>query len=251
MSKLIDTLSNLGMAEPAPIGFGQQQTRQKIPLMLIVGKTARKKPLAKVAKSLDALLADGDLDIDQSPSGWKGIWGAALSNASPEGLDSLKEAGCDFVLVESGEAASLILRDDGMSRGLTLQHELTDRKARAIEDMPFEFLLIRAPDPSAPLTVEGVIELQETVSLFTKNIFLEVERLPDENELEALRDLPISALVINADQSDPKELENLRDAIKNLDPRERSEERSPLLPTAAGGVTGFGHPDYEEDDWSE
>ena len=252
MSKLSDSLSKLGMAEPARIGFGQPRGRKTVPLVLIAGRTARKRRAAGLADALDALVVEGDCKAAVNrASGWKGCWGASLKDAGPEELDALKEAGCDFVLVESCDAAAAILRDDGMSRGLVLPDELTDRTARAIEDMPFEFLVMRRTAEPGPLTVSGMIALQKTVSLFTKHIFLEVEHLPDKSDVDALKDLPISALLLNVDRTGAAVLKELHAAIGELKPRERKEERRPLLPLPTSGGMTLSNTEYDDDDWGD
>ncbi len=252
MNKLSDSLSKLGMVEPARIGFGQPRERKVVPLVLLAGRTARKRRPARLAETLDALVVEGDhKSAVNRASGWKGCWGASLKDASPEGLDALKEAGCDFILVESGGASPAILRDDGMSRGLVLPDELTDRTARAIEDMPFEFLVMRQTAEPGPLTVTGMIGMQETVSLFTKHIFLKVERLPGKSELEALKDLPVSALLLNADRADAAGLKALHAAIKEMKPRERREERRPLLPLPTSSGMALSNTEYDDDDWGD
>ena len=186
--------------DPARIGFGRPQSRNKTPLILLAGRSSRNTASREVVGALDLLVFDGDGSGHPGPpEDWDGIWGVSVSNADSEALDGLKEAGCQFVLIQTGEAGSVALRDDGMDRGLVVAGDLTDRRARAIEDMPFEFIVIQHDGGSSLDKVAGIIALQETVSLFNMHVFLEVSELPPVDALEALRDLPISAVLLDTD----------------------------------------------------
>jgi hypothetical protein len=252
LSKLADTLSSLGQTDPAPIGFGQPQNRSKTPLILLAGRTGRDEPPLDVLGALDLLVFDvATFETPKPPDDLKGLWGVALSSAELESLDALKEAGCHFVLIQSGEASSVILRDDGMDRGYVAPAEMTDRRARAIEDMPFEFLVIRQESGSSLATVEDLISLQETMSLFNMHVFLEVGQLPPVEALEALRDLPVSAVLFDADNADVQELTNLREAIAKLEQREDRGKRLPTAPLTLGRGTNTAQPDYDGDDWED
>ncbi len=235
--------------DPARIGFGRQQSRSKTPLILLAGRTSRTESLGEAVGKLDLVVFEGDgAALPKPPDDWKGAWGVTLARAGSEELDALKEAGCQFVLISDETAGSVVLRDDGMDRGFAVTRELTDRRARAIEDMPFEFVVIRHDGGPSLETVAGVIDLQETVSLFNMHVFLEVSKLPPVDALEALRDLPVSALLFDADGVDVKELAQLRDAIANLEQREDRGKRVPTLPITREHGTIPTQPDYDEDD---
>ena len=252
MSRLADTLSRLGQTDPARIGFGQQQSRSKTPLILLAGKISRGEAPGEVAGALDLVVFEVDgAVLPKPPDDWKGAWGVSLARADTETLDALKEAGCQFVLISAETAGSVVLRDDGMDRGIAVSGELTDRRARAIEDMPFEFIVIQHDAGSSIETVAGVIALQETVSLFNMHVFLEVSKLPSSDTLEALRDLPVSAVLFDADGADVKELAQLRDAIAKLEQREDRGKRVPTLPMTREHGTLPTQPDYDEDDWGD
>ena len=252
MSKLADTLSRLGQTDPARIGFGRQQSRSKTPLILLAGRTSRNEFHGEVAGALDLIVFEGDgAGIPKPPDDWNGIWGVALARAGSEALDALKEAGCQFVLISAETAGSVVLRDDGMDRGFAVNGDLTDRRARAIEDMPFEFIVVQHDEGSSLASVADIIALQETFSLFNMHVFLEVSKLPSVDALEALRDLPVSAVLFDADSADPTELAQLRDAIAKLEQREDRGKRVPTLPMTRDHGTIPSQPDYDEDDWGD
>ena len=238
--------------DPARIGFGRQQSRNRTPLILLAGRSSRNNASREVVDALDLLVFDGDEPEPPSPpENWGGIWGVSVSNADSNALDGLKEAFCQFVLIQTGEVGSVALRDDGMDRGYVVAGDLTDRRARAIEDMPFEFIVIRHDGGSSLDNVAAVIDLQETVSLFNMHVFLEVSELPPVDALEALRDLPISAVLLDADNAEAKELTQLREAIAKLEQREDRGRRVPTLPMSLDRGTMTTQPDYDGEDWGD
>jgi hypothetical protein len=258
LSKLGDTLSNLGHAAPLKLGFGQIQERTRNPVILIVGVADSPARLGPAVAQADVVLLrsrKGGKPATVKPD-TKGLWGAALSDCTPEDLDALKESGCDFILVESESAPGITLRDDGLARGFVLPGQVSDARAHAIEDLPFDFLLVRDAAPEWPLTMGQILALQEKVSLFSKHMFLEVTEPPAEEDLELLRDMPISGLVFDLATQDAAKLETLKTAIAGLEPRKPRGEHVAVLPASMQANSASRHthepePDHEDDDDEE
>lgn len=246
MSKLGDKLSNLGQAAPLRLGFGHSQERQRNPVILIVGLADGTGKAASHSDLADVTLfraRKGGRPAAVKPNGNR-TWGAALSDCTAEDLDTLKESGCDFILIESESAPGITLREDGFARGLVVPAAaaVTDARAHAIEDLPLDFLLIRDPAVEWPLTVGQILALQEEVSTFSKHIFLEIGDLPSPADLELLRDMPVSGLVVDIAAHDPARLEELRKAIAGLEPRKPRSEHVAILPAnMMSGAPGHSH----------
>ena len=49
-----------------------------------------------------------------------------------------------------------------------------------------------------PLSVGGVLELHEQITYYSRHIFLRLTQLPNDSDLELLRDTGISALLYDA-----------------------------------------------------
>ena len=103
-----------------------------------------------------------------------------------------------------------------------------------------------------------MLKLQDLVSSYTKHIFIELSSdvgLPGEKDLEVLKNLPVSAIVLDLGKTNPADATKLKDAIGKMEPRKRSNkaERSVLVPLtgpASIDEVESGDEGYEEDeDW--
>lgn len=241
------------------MGFGQPHERQRSPVILVVGVadgTGKASAHHDVADVTLLRARKGGRPTVAKPNG-AGTWGAALSHCTADELEALKETGCDFILIESESAPGITLREDGFARGMAVPSaaSVTDARAHAIEDLPLDFLLIKGQAVEWPLTVGQVLALQEEVSTFSKHIFLEVAELPSVEDLELLRDMPVSGLVVDIAAHDPARLEALKKAIAGLEPRKPRSEHVAMLPAhMMSGAQGHSHqpdPDGGDDDDDE
>lgn len=219
--------------------------------MLIVGLTATPGAVtSESADSVDVVLLSPGANGEPATNRPEGVamWGASLSSCTQEQLEALKEAGCDLVVVESDSAPGLVFRDDGMAKGYVLPPELSDHRMRAVDDLAVDVLLVRPGNESWPISVGGALDIQETVSAFSKHVFLQLNNLPPTSELELLRDMPISAIVVDLKKVDPGELAELKKAISTLEPRKQRHEHSALLPAGGGNSRPQSDPDDDDDD---
>ncbi len=254
MSKLSDRLTNLGQAVPTKMGFGQVREKKRNPVILIVGiaeSNGKTGPAGEFADMFVLRSKKGGKPASAKPDR-EGLWGVAVSDCTVGDLASLKEAGCDFILIESESASGAALRDDGLGRGFVLPEEVTENRAHAIDDLPLDYLLVRGVPGEWPVTVGGALDLQEKVSMFTKHIFLEITGAPSKEDLELLRDMPVSALVVDLGVQDPEELQALKKTISELEPRKQRSEHIAMLPANMQNSSPVhSHepdPDEEDDD---
>jgi hypothetical protein len=226
--------------------------------MLLIGeisaKGAAKKVTAKFADSLDAILICG-LPGDSTIEALKDrIWGVRVGKIAESELDSLKEEGCDFILLDSDQTLATALRDDGIAKGHALPPDLTDKQARVYEDLPFDYLTVVYDVEPGELTLDQLISLQSGVSMVGKHIVLESVGLPTVGELNLLRDLPADAILIQADKLNADECEKARATIAELEPRrERTHKEEPSVGQSVGAVAeqdagDLGGDDEEFDD---
>ncbi len=254
LAKLIELLHELGRGEPVPIGFGRRVKRNRKPALLVIGEASPRQIKSLVSKGaiehLDAVLVAGVPSAEDAKSLGDVLWGARVSRVNEKGLDELKKSGCDFILVESEEASAVVLRDDGMARGKELPLDVTERRARVLEDLPFDFLTLKYDVKPEKLTLGGLLKFQAAVSMVGKHIVLEVSELPSESELSLLRDLPVDAVIVPAGGLTEKQGKWIRDAIDAIEPRKpRSHHDEPAI--AASGtsiVDAEGHDDGFDDD---
>jgi hypothetical protein len=247
LSKFSERLASLGQTAPARLGFGRAAARDKTPVMLLVGRSSEVRDINGI---VDALLLPpavvGNVN-DGSP-----MWGVSSTDGAQLSIDELKSKDCQFVLIESDKSSASLLVDEDVCRGLVIESGLPDQRIRAVEDGPFEFLLYRPESVSWPLTVGAVLSLQEVVSNFSKHIFLEVSDLPENSDLEVLKHMPVSALVVDLDTVSADRVKSLKQAIEKLEPRKHRQERTPLIPASGRSSADDYEPDEDDyDDWED
>jgi hypothetical protein len=245
LSKFSDRLSNLGQAGPAKMGFGRATAREKNSVMLVIGRGGD--------PDRDGANVDLALREDGANAGKGGDWGLIVDGPVPLDAEALVKDGCQFLLITSEEAGSDALLAEELAKGLPVIDGLPEHRVRAIEDGPFDFLLYKPESLKWPLTVGAVLLLQDLVSSFSKYIFLELSAktgLPGDNDLEVLKNLPISAIVLDLGTVKPVDAARLKESIARLEPRKPSQkgDRSPLI-GASGRSTSEDHgDDYDGDD---
>lgn len=245
MSKFSERLSALGQAGPAKMGFGSSGEREKNPVMLVI---ARDGDPSKDADSSDLTL---NASVQKS-----GDWGLVVDAKTKLDIEALEKNGCQFLLIGSEAVAAEALLAEDFGLGMVVTEGLSETRIRAIEDGPFDFLLLAPDSLSWPLTVGSTLQLQEVVSSFSKHIFLELpagSSLPGEKDLEVLKNLPVSGLVVDGAKGDAKAL---REAISKLEPRKPSgkPERAALVPFGGrnnSSETDAGSDDYDDEEWDD
>ena len=254
LAKLIERLHDLGKSDPAPIGFGRPVQQKRRPALLLIGEANPGQLKSLVSKGavehLDAVLMTGAPSEKDAEAIGDTLWGARLSDADETGLDRLKSSGCDFIIIGSDEAPASILRDDGMARGKELPLEITERQARVLDDLPFDFLTLSYGEKPGKLTIAGLLEYQAAVSMVGKHIVLQVAKMPSEAELNVLRDLPIDAVIVPAGGMTSAQGQAAREAIDAIEPRKpRSHHDDPAIAQSGKSpVDAESHDDGFDDD---
>ena len=251
MSKFSDRLSNLGQSGPARMGFGKSAAREKNPVMLVIGRGGNPE---KDAASVDLLLRAAPLSEESDQP-----WGLSVGASTQVDSEALEKSGCQFLVFESEDASAQGLIAEELGRGIGVTDGLPEHRVRALEDGPFDFFIYRPSEVSWPLTVGSTLRLQDLVSCFSKHIFLELSELPAKADLEILKNLPISAIIVDLDKVSADDASRLKEEVSKLEPRKPHQggERSAFLP-AAGRSTSESFDDGDDDgydggddDWDE
>ena len=240
MSKLIRRLEKAGQETAIPMGFGTGSRRDEAdaPIMLIGRVTPDE--LAKDADlsaaqvdafivSLKSLKAPALRKIEESLR--DRLWGASVSGLDADKVTRLKDSGCDFVVFDAGDTAAEVLSDEELGKVLAIGPGLSDDEARAIQELPIDGMMFTPENELLPLTVQKLIEIQLTRSLVDKPFAMAIESELGPPELESLRNVGISALVVGVS---PVELiDSIKQAISTL-PRRK--------PKAPSGHSVLAHP---------
>ena len=183
------------------------------------------------------------------------IWGISVYGGSAKEIDAAVEAGADFVVAEGESAPGAALRDDDTAKGFVVAPDVTEDRANAIEAGPFEFLILDGTDLKLPLNVGTVLDIQEQLARYSCHIFLKVTAVPDQINLELLRDIGISALIYEAGSISKEDLALLRNVIDLLEPKKQKSSAGATIPrpsesTAQDEEENHDHDhDLDDDDW--
>ena len=181
------------------------------------------------------------------------IWGISVYGGSAKEIDAAVEAGADFVVAEGESAPGAALRDDDTAKGFVVGQDVTEDRANAIEAGPFEFLILDGTDLKLPLNVGTVLDIQEQLARYSCHIFLKVTAVPDQINLELLRDIGISALIYEGGSISKEDLALLRNVIDLLEPKKQKSSAGATIPrpsesTAQDEEEDHDH-DLDDDDW--
>ena len=254
MSKISDRLTKLGQVERTGFGFGASASSSKIPVIL-VGVRVEK---AGEASGLNAdlfVLAPGPNGAAQTgPVKDVDIWGVAVTGGTGDEIASATKAGADFVVIEGESAPGAALIDDEIGRGFEVIGGVTEDRARAIDQSPFDFLVLDASTTSLPLNIGATLDIQEQLSRYSRHVFLKLGELPQKPDLEVLRDMGISALIYDSSTAGKLDLAGLRETIEGLEPKKHRHSSGAVLPGRgeAGPQQEAGSDDHDhdgEDDW--
>ena len=255
MSKISERLTKLGQVERSGCGFGARAAATKIPVILI-GVSVDK---AADAKGLEAdiyLVGAGSKGSAQSTSvEGADIWGVTVAGGSAKEIEAAVEAGADFIVAEGDSAPGAALKDDDSGKGYVLGKDVSEDRSKAIASGPFDFLILDGTDLQLPLSVGSVLDIQEQLARYSQHIFLNVSEVPDQTNLELLRDIGISALMYDSKTASKADLKSLRETIDKLEPKKQKSAAGATLPRPGDSATqeeedhdDHDH-DHDDEDW--
>jgi hypothetical protein len=255
VSSFIDLLEKTGQRLPSPLGFGASaRNDQGPPDIVLIGRVMADALVA------DAELAGGDIDAllvaigkadkktvrSVSKAAGKRLWGVQPVGLDAEQVERLKEAGCDFLVLNPGTTSAAVLDDEDLGKFIPVDSKLEEGVARAIHDLPIDGALFGA-EQLLPLTVEKLIDLQLVRGLIDGPFILSVPQEIGRADLLSLRNADVNGLVLDLSKSD--KITTLRDTIAGL-PQRRSRpsiSSSPLVPQYGTAFSAPSH-DHEHDD---
>jgi hypothetical protein len=255
LSKITERLTKLGQTERSGFGFGARATSTKVPVILIGISIKKASDAANVDADLFILAADSKGAPQATAVKDAEIWGVSISGGSAKEIDAAVEAGADFVIAEGESATGAALRDDDTAKGFVVSADVTEDRAKAIEAGPFEFLVLDGTGLKLPFNVGTVLDIQEQLARYSCHIFLNVTEVPDQINLELLRDIGISALIYDGGSISSEDLATLRKTIDLLEPKKQKSSAGATIPRAGESSAqdddddqDHDH-DLDDDDW--
>lgn len=258
MSKFLDVLERIRDGESAPLGFAAARG-QKLPGIALVGLVsqghARGIELAGDAP-VDALFVSGAA----GPEGLKKLtgsvkipWGAQVSTLGEEDAQAYQDQGSDLLVFNLEGTAASALASENIARILCVDTGIEEPELRTIASLPVDAFFVSMTGVTGPWTLRDLATLGFISRRVDKYILVEVSQPPGKKDLEALRDVGVSALVMDVGLAGAEGLSALRTALLEM-PRATSRSRRrnrALLPGSAFSPQQQSEPDPDGDDDDE
>jgi hypothetical protein len=243
MSKLADAIRRSQRVESTPLGFGAARPAPKASMLVGFFGSASDAAKARDAEA-DFLLIDarnggidaarlrglaGDLPL--------GAWTHAADSAAAK---TLREAGLDFLIVDTDSPAAAML-DDDLGYVLALPAQPDEIFLRSLEPLGLEALLLA--EVSSPLTVAGQIDLSRSAALARRPMLYDLRDVASADDLLCLRAAGVVGVMTGA-----AGLADLKAAVAALPPRRSRREERAVVALPRGQVAA--EVDDDDDDRS-
>jgi hypothetical protein len=241
MSKFLDFLERIREGAPAPMGFGAARA-EKLPGMALVGLISGDHSngvgVVSEIKPDAALIAGVD-----SPEGLKKLteslpslpWGASVSSLTQEEAQAYQDNGADLLTFTLEGTSASALSGDEITRVLCLDPSIEQEELRTIASLPVDAFLLSMTSVSGSWTLKDLATVGAISRRVDKYILLEVSQPPGEKDLEALRDIGVSGLVVDVGAVASSSLSQLKTALLEM-PRPRPPRRGRSRAILPGSV---------------
>ena len=259
MGELLDRLERAAKGTIQPMGFGGGAKREKVAPILLLGTVAAGNDAqAKLVgeAELDGVIVLGresakKTDIDKTVKALKksviGLW---RDEAPPE-----DQPGTDFQVFSSVDTPMGALAGEERTNVMQIEPELDDSLLRTIDYLPVDAFLVSLTDTTS-LTLSQLMRLARVRGVTSRWIFVHLAVLPSKAELEELRELGVSAIVVDLASHDAAALKGCREAMLELPhvpPDRKKSHNVATLPSVGLSRTARPRepePD-EDDDWDD
>ena len=262
MGKLLDKLERASRGTIQPLGFGSARREKVAPLLLLGAVEAGNDAQAKLvaAAELDGAIVLGNkgakaTDVDKSAKALKDVtFGVWAEEATPSGPD-----GSDFQVFSSEATPAGALSGEERTTLMQVDPDLDDSLLRTIEYLPVDGFLVSLMDADS-LTVRQLMRLGRVRGMTSRWLLAYLPALPTKEELEQLRDVGVSGIVVGLAGETAASLKGCRQALLELPheapDRKKSRSIATLPSLAAPGPAPSRpgpepEPDPDDDDWDE
>lgn len=175
--------------------------------------------LAASSDAADAVVVFAhNLDPADLPELGDRIWGAGGVPLSPDNASRWDAAAADFMVSPFAGAIvdAINLAQPGMTHGVRIPDDAGDATWRALAAAPVDFLVLDKSGTTDPWTFADMGQVSEAVSRTNKYQFVRAGRRPTRNELVALHQAGVVAIVVEAHELGAGELTGLKADLISL-----------------------------------
>ncbi|OGO20179.1 MAG: hypothetical protein A2144_12130, partial [Chloroflexi bacterium RBG_16_50_9] len=243
MSRLIDELNRMAKGVPQPIGFKAARTTASATRILLIGsfaQTAGAGLLAGSVEGADAVLVRlsrtnlAAKALQKTAESLPDIpWGAWLEDIGNKKVETLVEAGCDFVVFPPASRLSAIPKNEKLGKIIQVESSLGEGLLRAVNDIPVDAVFLTDVKAGDSIAWHHLMMFRRLANLLTKPLLVSVALSVSGGELEALWEAGVDGVVVETEAGEPEgKLKALRQTINELTfrPSRKRRKEGALLP---------------------
>ncbi len=256
MSRLLDKIKKQTEGTSVQIGFRRTLQEAPKPTILLIAKAAigESGSPVKNIEGADAVLIDAsgfELTAKNLPRIVKPLggipWGIAIEESKDTG-EALDNSGCDFVVITPASPIGAAPKNEKTGKIMQVEFSMDDGLLRALNDLPVDAVLAADSfDEQGAMSYHHLMILRYMALLIKKPLLVPVPAGVTKEELKALWDAGVEAVVVPVDCAKEETLKELREIAATLPPR-ASQKLDIFLPSASGRRT---EPEPEPDEEEE
>ena len=151
------------------------------------------------------------------------VWGSENPQFDAEGIQELKQQGCDFLVFDAAATSASAINDDDLASFLRVSGELDRMTAAAVNVLGVTGLSLVDALKDEALTVQQMIDLAKLQAQVDGPLLVRGTRVYTTSEITALRNAGVNALIVALD--DAETIEQTKANMKSVEPK-RSRSRS-------------------------
>jgi hypothetical protein len=236
MSRLIDKIKKQSEQVPVPMGFRRTQPQEAAPSILLIARVN-----ADAAGSISGIIpgADAVLFSDETSQ----LTAAALKKItknlkdvplglfleeSKETTSALEEAGFDFIVISPMSPVKDMPKNEKTGKIIQVDSSMDDGILHAVNDLPADAALVTDTFGEGDTLVwHHLMLLRHIALLISKPLIVPVPAAITENELKALWDAGVEAVLVPVDISKGENLKDLHDTAAKL-PRRKPKKQGKM-----------------------
>ena len=261
MSRFIDELNRVAKATPQPMGFRAAQPASSEPRILLIASLAQIGDSDRLADGIDGAdavllrLAKSDLaakTLQKIAASLPDMpWGGWLEDIGAKKMETLVEAGGDFVVFPAASRVLATPQDDKVGKILQVESSLGEGLLRAVNDLTVDAVLTTdAYGAGDSIAWHHLMLFQRLANLLVKPLLASVPLNVTASELKTLWEAGVDGVVVGVGAGQPAgRLRELRRSIGELTfrPSRKRGKAEALLPRI-GGESSPATPDEEEEE---
>jgi hypothetical protein len=259
MSRLLDKIKKQSETPAAQMGFRRTLPANPTPTILLIAKVTIGETPLKNIEGADAVLLESPTQELTTKNIQKMVkplgetpWGLYLEE-SADTADKLEESGCDFIVFSPASPLTGAPKNEKTGKIIEVESSMDDGLLRALNDLPIDAVMTNDTfGENNTLSYHHLMILGYLALLVRKPLIVPAPAAITKDELKALWDAGIEAVIIPVDITKDENLKEIREMAAGLPPRKADKQKkmNVFLPHS-GGQQARPAPEEEEEEEDE